>query len=102
MEEDFPITFALEAKLKASDVHKRINKSGLFATNTKWDENEDIEEDETFMNQTTNCTAHLQSLQAQIQTHLCHNEDDMETVVPTLDNSVPQSHIQAPSPQLLV
>ena len=37
------------------------------------------------MKQTANRTAHLQSLQAQIQTHLCHNEDDMETVVPTLD-----------------
>ena len=82
MEDNFPITFALETKLKASDVCKSINKSGLFATNTKWDKNEDIEEDETFMNQIANSTAHLQSLQAQIQTHLCHNEDDMETVVP--------------------
>ena len=85
MEDNFPITFALEEKLKASDVCKCINESGLFATNTKWDENEDIEEDEDFMNWAANCTAYLNSLQAQIQTHLCQTEDDMEILVPTLD-----------------
>ena len=37
VENDFPITFAREAKLKASNVCKCINKSSLFATNTKWD-----------------------------------------------------------------
>ena len=44
--DDFPITFALKENLKASDVCKQR----LFATNTKWDENEDIEEDFDFMN----------------------------------------------------
>ena len=43
VEDNIPITFALKTKLKASaDVFKHINKSALFATNTKWDENEDI------------------------------------------------------------
>ena len=42
VEDDIPITFALKTKLKASDICKRINKSGLFATNTKWDENKDM------------------------------------------------------------
>ena len=46
VEDNFPITFALETKLKASDICKQINESGLFAANTKWDENKNIIEDD--------------------------------------------------------
>ena len=37
-----------------------------FATNTKWDENEDINEDNEFMACAANQTAQLQRFQAQI------------------------------------
>ena len=85
VEDDIPITFALEAKLKASDVRKQINESGLFATNTKWDENENIVEDKDFMDRAANRTAHLNQLHAHIRNHICNAEDDMDISVPTLD-----------------
>ena len=84
-DDPIPITFALEAKLSASDIRKRTNESGLFATNTKWDENENIIEDEPFMERAANRKAHLNKLHAQVRQHLCHTEDDMEVSVPTLD-----------------
>ena len=87
VEDDIPITFALKTKLKDSDVRKCINESGLFATNTKWDENEeDIIEDKDFTDRAkNNRTAHLNQLHAHIEHHLCQTEDDMEISVPTLD-----------------
>ena len=62
VEEDFLITFALETKLKASNVYKCINESRLFATNTKWDENKDLVKDDEFMGQAADQTAHLNHL----------------------------------------
>ena len=85
VDDDFPITFALETKLKASDVRKRINKSGLFAANTKWDENEQIVEDDNFMDRAANKTAHLHNIRSKVTTHLCQTEDDMDITIPTLD-----------------
>ena len=85
VEDDILITFALKTKLKASDICKQINESGLFATNTKWDENEDITEDEDFMECAAHCTAHLKQLHAHIEHHLCLTEDNMEITVATLD-----------------
>ena len=66
-------------------IQKRTNESGLFTTNTKWDENEDIIEDEPFMERAANQTAHLNKLHAHVRRQLCHTEDDMEVSVPTLD-----------------
>ena len=85
VEDDIPITFALEPKLKASDVRKRINEAGLFAPNTKWDENENVADDVNFMDRAANKTAHINNMHAQIRQHLCTIEDDMEISVPTLD-----------------
>ena len=86
-EDQIPITFALESKLSASDVRKRVNEDGLFATNTKWDENEDIQDDAAFMDHPANRTAHLNRLHANLRKSLCQTEDDMEISVPTLDMS---------------
>ena len=66
VEDDIPITFALKAKLKASQVRKQVNENSLFAPNTKWDENENINEDPKFMDRPSNQTAHLQTLHARI------------------------------------
>ena len=97
VEDNIPITFVLKTKLKASDICKRINKSGLFATNTKWDKNEDIIEDKDFMQRAAHCTTHLNQLHAHIQRRLCQTEDDMEITVPTLD-----SYIQATTPRVIL
>ena len=84
-EDQIPITFALESKLSASDVQKRINKDGLFATNTKWDKNKHIQDNAAFMDRAANHTAHLNRLHTHVCQSLCQTEDDMEISVPTLD-----------------
>ena len=48
------VKFALAPKLTASDVCRRANEDGSFATNAKWDANEDIVEDEPFMDRPSN------------------------------------------------
>jgi len=61
---DIPITFALESKLNADDVRRRVNECGLLAPTTKWDENENISDDPPFMDRTENCNAHVQSIRS--------------------------------------
>jgi hypothetical protein len=91
VEDDIPITFALEDKLSAEDVRRRINEYGLLAPSTKWDENEKIQDDAPFMERESNRKAHVNAicsdspLHANIQKQLCPTEDDMEVTVPTLD-----------------
>ena len=85
VEDDIPITFALKAKLKASQVQKQVNEISLFAPNTKWDENENINEDPEFMDRPSNRSAHLKTLHASIRKQLCTTEDDMDISMTTLD-----------------
>ena len=90
----------LETNIKASDVCKRINESQRFATNTNWDENEDIKEDSNFMDHAANQMLQLKKLQAQI-TYTKQGKMTWKYLCPNLRHSISQSNIQALTSQLI-
>ena len=82
VEKDIPITLAIESKPSAQEIRRRVNDFGLFAPNTKWDENENTVDDPPFLDRTPK---QVNQLHANIQSYLAPDEDDMDASVPTLD-----------------
>ena len=82
VETDIPITLAIESKPSAKEIQLRVNDFGLFAPNTKWDENENTIDDPPFLDRQPK---EVNRLHAQILTHLAPNEDDMVASVPSID-----------------